>query len=197
MNFKKITVFALTGVLMASVPVFAHQESETGNSRRSLSVQEGTVCTSLHKAETSGYRNMNTNRLDHGNDEKRDGKELEKGADLQNYGKAERLRRNMKTTGENSDGDKESNGLRKISIDQIDSGRGKKRMERRTENSGHDIAEKGHVGHYGQKGENSNKRMNSSNGEGRRMKHGDREGLRDGSGSGTGNKDGFHRNREN
>lgn len=197
MNFKKITVFALTGVLMASVPVFAHQESETGNSRRSLSVQEGTVCTSLNKEETSGYRNMNTNRLDHGNAGKRDGKELEKGADPQNYGKAGRLRRNMKTTGQNSGGNKESNGLRKTHSDQIDSGRGKNRIERRNENPGHNIAKKDHVGHDGQKGENSNKRMNSSNGEGRRMKDGNREGLRDGSGSGTGNKDGFHRNREN
>ncbi len=195
MNFKKITVFALTGVLMTSVPVFAHQGSETGNSRKYVSEQQRTVCSSLNKTETSGYRNMNTSRLDHGNDGKRNGKELVKGADLHNYGKAERLRNNMKISGQNSDGNKGSNGLRKTLNDQIDSGRGKNRMERRNENSGHDIAEKGHVGHYGQKGENSNKRMNSGNGEGRRMKDGNREGLRDGSGSGTGNKDGFHRNR--
>ena len=195
MNFKKITVFALAGVLMASVPVFAHQESETGNSRRSVSAQHGTVCTSQNKAETSGYRNMNTSRLDHGNAEKRNGKELEKGADFQNYGKAERLRKNMKTTRQNSDWNKGSNGLRKTFNNQIDSGRGKNRMERRNENSGHDSFGRGKEGPSGQKNEHLAKGINSNSGEGRRMKDGNREGLRDGSGSGTGNKDGFHRNR--
>ncbi len=68
-------------------------------------------------------------------------------------------------------------------------------MERENGNSSHDIAEKSHVGHYGQKGENSNKGMNSKNGEGRRMKDGNREAPRDGSGTGAGNKDGFHHNR--
>ncbi len=195
MNFKKITIFALTGILMASVPAFAHQEYETGNSRRSGSVQQGTVCASQSKAEASGYSNMNKNRLDHENDGKRNGKENERGTDFQNYGKAERLRKNMKSTGQNLYENKESYGLRENFKNQANVGRGKNRMESENGNSSHDIAEKSHVGHYGQKGENSNKGMNSKNGEGRRMKDGNREALRDGSGTGEGNKDGFHRNR--
>lgn len=190
MNVKKIAAFAVTGVVLMSMPAFAHGGSDENHSSKGRNGDTSQVCVSRNHRSGSADQDKRVNM------EGRTGSE---------HGRYGRNENSSRSGGEGKRSENRREGRREEGLKQ-----GNRRGENRSSNVS---SEKGERRDTCRSGENSRdtegeSRMSAHSAE----KHGERSGkhsnnesqgrvnhgtpLKDGSGPEQGNKDGFHRNRD-
>lgn len=190
MNVKKIAAFAVTGVVLMSMPAFAHGVNDGDHSGKGRNGETSQVCVSGNHRSGSADQDKRVNM------EGRTGSEHGRYGRNDNSSKSggDVKRSENRRDGRREEGLKQGNRRGENRSSDISSEKGERRGTCRSGENRQDAEGKGRMSaHSAEKqGERAGKHSNNDSPE--RDSHGTP--LKDGSGPGQGNKDGFHRNRD-